>query len=291
MIQAVPAGWGLAAAVNQALLYGAALLAMGTALFGLWVRTPPAAQGLSRRIGRHAAAAAGLFYILAVGLVGADLLGSSLLDPRAWAFGLQTTLKDSAGFGIAAMALLLTGFVRPGRYRRLLALAGSALAVASFLVTGHPVVAAPRWVAAPAYALHLLGAAFWIGALAPLSRSVKVLAPAEAWDVVGAFSIRGVTAVGAIVASGVVLGILHLGSWNALTGTPYGVRLLAKVALALLLIGLAAYNKIVLTPALARGVPQAGPRLRFSIAAEFVLLALILAAAVALSLAPPPAEG
>ena len=56
-----------------------------------------------------------------------------------------------------------------------------------------------------------------------------------------------------------------------------------------LVIALAVYNKIVLTPALAEGNVPASRHLRTSIAAEFVLLILIVGAAVVLSLAPPPA--
>lgn len=284
----MPAGWMLAAAVNQWLLYGAALLAMGSALFGLWVRVPPTALDLLRIVGRCAGAVAAVCYVLAVGLIGASLLDGSPSDPRAWEFGFSTTLKDSAGFGVPAMMILLVGFARPVPRQRIIVPAGVALCVVSFLVTGHPVVAAPRWLSAPAYALHILGAAFWLGALAPLARSLSVLMPRDAWSVVAAFSGRAFYAVGAIVLSGLILGAQHLGSWGALMASGYGLRLIAKGGLAALVIALASYNKIVLTPALARGHAAAAGRLRASIAAEFALLLLILGAAVALSLAPPP---
>lgn len=284
----MPTGWALAAAINQTLLYGAAFLAMGSALFGLWVRSPPAAQGLTRVIGRRACGMAAACYVLAIGLVGASLMDSGLVDPRAWGFGLRTTLYDSAVFGVPAMLILLFGFVRPGRRQRLVVMVGVTLGAASFLVTGHAVVAAPRWLSAPAYTLHILGVAFWIGALAPLARSLRVLTPDQAWPVVAGFSARAVYAVGAIVASGLIMAVLHAGSWPALAHSDYGLRLAVKVALAGVLIAMAGYNKIVLTPVLAAGDAAAARRLRFSIAAEFAMLVLILAAAVALSLAPPP---
>lgn len=284
-------GWALAAAVNQWLLYGAALMAMGSAVFGLVVRTPPAAQSLIRILGRCAAVLAAACYVLAIGLIGASLLDGSPFNVRAWEYGVSTTLKDSAGFGVPAMVILLLGFARPVSRQRIIVPAGAGLCVLSFLVTGHPVVAEPRWLSAPAYALHILGAAFWLGALAPLARSLRVSAPQDAWSLVAAFSARALYAVGAIVASGVILGALHLASWGALTASDYGLRLIAKAALAALVIGLAGYNKIVLTPALARGDVQSARRLRMSIAVEFVLLILILGAAVVLSLAPPPSEG
>ncbi len=289
----MPTGWALAAAINQGLLTGAAFLAMGSALFGLWVRSPPAAQGLIRAVGRRASVLATVSYLAALGLVGASLMDAGLFDPRTWAFGLRTTLSDSAAFGAPAMLILLFGFLRPDliasrRRQRLMILIGVTLGVASFLVTGHAVVAAPRWISAPAYTLHILGVAFWLGALAPLARTLKVLPPAEAWRVVAQFSAVAIYAVGAIVASGLVMTALHMGSWDALVGSDYGLRLFAKVVLAALLIAMAGYNKVVLTPALAAGDAAASRRLRLSIAAEFALLILILGAAVALSLAPPP---
>ena len=290
MEDAFPTGWGLAAAINQWLLYSAALFAAGSALFVLWVPVPPAAKALTRGIGRRASGIAAICYILAIGLVGADLLGvpGGIFDPRSWAFGTRTTLVSSAGFGVTAMGFLLWSFIRPGKLQRLLVLAGSALMAASFLVTGHPAATAPRWIGGPAYALHLLGAAFWLGALAPLRCAISILPPDEAWATVAAFSRRAVTAVAAIATSGVVLGAVHLGSPAALTASSYGQRLLIKVALAAVVIAIAAYNNVVLTPALERGVPDAKPRLRLSIAAELILLVLILGAAVTLTLVPLP---
>ena len=291
MLDSLPSGWGLAAALNQWLLYGAALFAMGSALSSLWLPLPPAAKGLAGVVGRRASVLAVVFYALAVGLVGADMLGASngLLNPRSWELGMRTTLSSSAAFGVPAMGVLFWGFVRPGKRRRLFFLAGIALTVASFLVTGHPAVTAPRWLVVPAYALHILGAAFWLGALAPLVCAVTVLRPAEAWTVIAAFSRRAVYAVGAIVVSGVVLGAIHLGTAAALTASDYGQRLLIKGALAAVVIAIAAYNKIVLTPALARGEVASQSRLRLCIGLEIGLLVLILGAAVSLTLVPPPA--
>ena len=61
----MPTGWALAATINQGLLTGAAFLAMGSALFALWVPTPPAAQALIRVVGRRASALAVVFYLAA----------------------------------------------------------------------------------------------------------------------------------------------------------------------------------------------------------------------------------
>src|SRR5205823_4919182 len=57
---------------------------------------------------------------------------------------------------------------------------------------------------------------------------------------------------------------------------PYGLLLGAKLMLFAALMGLAALNRLRLTPALARGEPGALPRLRGSLAAEYVLICAVL---------------
>lgn len=290
MPEALPAGWALAAALNQWLLACAVLFAAGSALFSMWVPMPPAVAARAAVVGRAAALVAVAAFVLAIGLIGAEVFDDALgiFTPRAWTFGARTTLSTSAVFGVAGMALLLFGSAARGRRQRLAALAGAALAVGSFLVTGHPAIAVPRWLTTPAYGAHLLGAAFWMGALAPLAHALRTLSSAEATRVVAAFSRRAVYAVGAIVASGIVLSAVHLGSFGALTESGYGRRLIVKLLLAAAVIALAAYNKSVLTPVLQRD-PAAPRRLRLVIAAEMVVLIVIVGAAVALSLVPPPA--
>src|SRR4029077_14399767 len=64
---------------------------------------------------------------------------------------------------------------------------------------------------------------------------------------------------------------------------PYGLLLGAKLMLFAALMGLAALNKLRLSPALARGEPAALPRLRRSLAAEYVLICAVLSVTAALT--------
>ena len=67
-----------------------------------------------------------------------------------------------------------------------------------------------------------------------------------------------------------------LGGFSPLLASAYGLTLVAKVALVTGMLGLAAYHRFRLTPALATGAPGAGRRLARSIQVEAALAFLVL---------------
>jgi copper transport protein len=71
-------------------------------------------------------------------------------------------------------------------------------------------------------------------------------------------------------------------------GNAYGEGLIRKLVLVVLILSLAAYNKLVLTPALEKGDATGAARIRRTIRIEFVVYVLILGAAMALTLTTPP---
>jgi putative copper export protein len=73
-----------------------------------------------------------------------------------------------------------------------------------------------------------------------------------------------------------------------LISTTYGIRLIVKLGLFGTLLALAAYNKQFLTPRILNGSREAGPQLCNVIRTEFLLIVLVLAAAVSLTLTEPP---
>jgi putative copper export protein len=78
-----------------------------------------------------------------------------------------------------------------------------------------------------------------------------------------------------ILLAGIVMAVLLLPNVSALS-EPYGELLIAKVVGFAVLMGLAAANKWRLGPALAHG-PVSGLWFRRSVAAEYVLIAAVLA--------------
>ncbi|MHB1207906.1 MAG: copper resistance D family protein [Rhodospirillaceae bacterium] len=277
--------WTLAVAANRWALYAFVLVAAGSALFLLLMRLPEPVAAAARRLGTVSAIIGIICYGLAVALGGAEMITGGvdiLFAPDTWAMGFDSTLGQSALAGGVAMILLVAGFRRG--HPRALGI-GAALAVGSFLMTGHAATAAPVWLMSTMVAAHLACAAFWIGALYPLSRAIRLPA-ADAGGLMTQFSRLAVWSVALLAASGAVISWVQLGHVSAIFTTPYGGRLAVKLALFAVLIALAAYNKLALTPRLTAGAPA--PRLRGIIGFEYVLYIFILGAAASLSVTEPP---
>ncbi len=280
--------WTLFAALNRWALYSFMLLGAGSGLFILLTPVPARVADAANTLGRIAALVAALCFVGAIGFGGAEIMTGSietLLAVSTWQMGAGTSIGTSAAIGATAMLLLWCGL----QWRiMLLIAAGAAGGLLSFLVTGHAATASPVWLTAPAVAVHLLGAAYWIGALYPLYRSATDLEPPVAGAVLIAFSNRAMWLVSGIVASGVVISWVQLTTLNALWTTSYGDRLSVKILLFGAVLGLAAYNKLLLTPGIAAGAKDAALRLTRIIRVEFLLILLILGAAVSLTLTEPP---
>ena len=279
-------GWTYVVALNRLLLYASMLLAAGSALLILLMNLPTAAQG------RLAAVLAALAYVLAMGLGGAEMVmggAGALFSVDAWAQAARSTLLPSVVIGVPGVAILWYAF-RPNAASRstALLLAGAALAIGGFLVTGHAATAPPVWLMAVMVAVHLACVAFWFGALRPLWLTTRTASIQEAGAVMSAFSQRAVWSVSALFVSGAVITWVQVETPANMIGTDYGLRLSLKLILFLLLLGLATLNKIRLTPKLAAGDATAAASLRRSITIEYGLVVLILIAAVSLTLPSPP---
>jgi copper resistance protein D len=106
---------------------------------------------------------------------------------------------------------------------------------------------------------HLMAAALWPGGLLPLLivllqqyRAVDQSGKRFAADVVQRFSAVSLVVVGLLVATGLLNTYFIVGSPGALFTTDYGRLLLLKIALFILMLGLGAWNLLVLKPRLSR---------------------------------------
>jgi copper transport protein len=227
---------------------------------------------------------------LSVGLGGAEMLmggAGALFSLDTWRQGLGSTLLPSALIGIPGVLVLLASYRRPAASTPML-LAGAALAIGSFLVTGHAATAPPVWLMALTVGVHLVCAAFWFAALRPLWLSTRLGSLTESGAIMRSFSQRAVWTVGALFASGLVISYVQVETVNNLIASDYGLRLLGKIALFLSVLGIAAINKSRLTPQLEAGEVQAAESMRRSIRFEYGLMVGILVAAVSLTLPSPP---
>jgi copper transport protein len=236
---------------------------------------------------------------LVVGLVGAvgslGLQGIDLLDlpldrlaaSAPWNSAFATSLGPSLLIAVAAMSTALaaqqSASIRIARMLSAVALAGVGLALA---VTGHAATAPPQWLMRPALFLHGIAVAYWIGALAPLAtlarRGADRLVPT-----LHRFSNLAIPVVALLVLTGVVLAVVQLESLHALTTTNYGLLLLVKTSLVIVLLGLSALNRFHFTPQLGSD-PAETRQLARSILAECVIALGILAVVAGWRFTPPP---
>ena len=114
--------------------------------------------------------------------------------------------------------------------------------------------------------LHLIAAAAWVGGLLPLAFMLAATDQASSLAVARAVSLRfsayGIVAVGALFFTGAINTWYLAGSIRALTETDYGHLLLIKIALFLVMLGLATVNRLWLTPALAATPAKGGRAMR-----------------------------
>jgi copper transport protein len=259
---------------------------IGGAFFCAWIARAGEGEGVIA-----AALAIGLFSAAAsLGLQGLDLRNLPLGDivtTAPWQAATATSLFPSLLIAIVAM---MTGLAAQRSKSAGIAVMLSAIAIAgvglSLAASGHASTAPPSWLTRPMVFLHGVGVAFWVGALVPLV--------AMAWKaeqgllaVLHRFSRAAVVVVGLLVLTGLGLAIIQLGSFRAMVETRYGLILSIKLTLVMLLLGLAAFNRFRLTPALAADPGNARPLLR-SMLAECVVAVAIFALVAGWRFTPPP---
>lgn len=165
-------------------------------------------------------------------------------------------------------------------------LAGAALAVQPLL--GHPGAmggnAGTQLIVSEA--LHMLAAGAWLGGLLPLYLAVGRLSHEAAATTCHSFTPIGLASVLLLAGTAVLQVAMLMGGLPGLLGTRYGHVALVKLGVFVVLLLLAAANRFVLTDRL---TATAGARqlMRFSIAAEMVLGALVVVTAAYLASLTP----
>lgn len=219
---------------------------------------------------------------------------AAMLGRTAWGWG---WLLQLAGALLAA-----TGFARArrpgGAGGWALAAVGALLAAVTPALSGHA-VASPRWpaLAVTSDALHVIGAAGWLGALAILLfAGIPAAArleegrrgPAVA-ALVNAFSPTALAFAALVGLTGLFAGWLHLGSVSALWESAYGRTLLLKLGALAAVAVTGAYNWLRVRPAL--GDETGTARIRRSAGVEVAVAVVVLAITAVLVATSPPAAG
>jgi copper resistance protein D len=235
--------------------------------------------------------------VLSMLAAGAQILvtaGSMSGDAAGMVNGPLVHMVWQAGQGrvvaIRAIGLLLAVLGSLSDRPSPLAFVGAAMAATSFAWVGHAHSLEPHVLPILLLSLHLLGVAFWLGALAPLlivSRNSDVSRVAAT---AARFGASAVFVVGGLIAAGLCLLWMLVSDFTAWWGSPYGRYVTVKLALVACLLCSAAFNKLHLTRRMLANDTQAVRRLCTTIRLEMILGAVILAVtATFTSVAGPPA--
>ena len=232
------------------------------------------------RLVSHGATLSGSAASLSIGDLG-DLLTSSTFG-RGWL--LQV---------VAVIALLLV--LRSTKSVRWRVLAGIAVALAiSAPLLGHPAgVTDVPIIAVGLDAVHVLAAGGWAGAILVTSIAVLpevVRAPADhrlllARSILRAFSPLALACAAVLVLTGAASAWLQLRDLGLLFGSAYGLALVRKVVMVLMIAALGAYHWRVAQPSL--NTERSITRLRQSLALDVMLVLLVLILTAILTGTPP----
>ncbi len=289
--------WILWAALAAALASGTTWLVLLSAEIGDVPVAEALSQGLPWTVLTQTTFGEAWMLRMAIAAGGALLL---LAREGANAVRLRGRAREGAQYGPAPLAQ--AGTARATRILDVACMMLAAAFTAGVAWTGH--AAAMDGIDGAVHlasdALHLVAAGAWLGALLPLAlllaaadRAGDAGSAAVARETTRRFSILGMTAVGAILATGVVNTWEILGTAAFSVSTAYNRLLLAKIGLFMAMVAVAAYNRQRLTPRLS-SPSDPGPAMRqlqWNSLAETGLGLLILAIVAVLGRMTPHVHG
>jgi copper resistance protein D len=235
---------------------------------------------------RWAALALAVSELITVALSSASLLGDSDLHFR----DLVNSRFFEAGLSAALLAALLWACAR-------LKTRGTAMVPLSLLLLVATVSGSHaasrldhRLLLASATAAHHLGTAAWIGAmpflLVSLGRAHNVQ---QARAMAKRYSTMALWSVAVLVLAGICMAWFYIGTWQGLYGTSYGILLLAKIYLLLLMLAMGTGNWMVVRRLDTDPQPLLA-RLRRFAEVEVGLGFTVILAAASMSAQPPAAD-
>jgi copper transport protein len=228
------------------------LLAAGLALFVVLVLPRTWAGGevraRLRRLTTYAAGAAAIGAVLQVPIAAVYGQGLELTDVvSAFDVGLVANELLSAACVLVGLALVVRTLTdsAPGTTAGRVIGAGALLALAAPSLVGHTRAFSPSPVLVFYDVLHVAAGAIWLGGLVGLVLSMRALSGREvlAAQTLARFSTIAGGALLVVAGAGAFLTWRILGSWAGFVETTYGLLLLTKIAIALLVAAMGGWNR------------------------------------------------
>ena len=202
-------------------------------------------------------------------------------DPAMRWMAVETPLGQAAIVRLVGTIGVLIGFVwRP------LAIAGALVVIVSYLIEGHTVSSEDRSLLAVLLFVHLVVAHWWLGALIPLRKLLSGIDESACARAIEDFGRKAIFAVGLLVAAGATI-LVQLTNWKLDPTSAYQQGFALKLGVFAAILGLAATNKLLLTPLLVSNPDVGRTKLSRSIGVETFVAALILLATAAATSFPP----
>jgi copper transport protein len=276
--------WALRLAIYLGLFVGA-----GGAFHRTFVAAPQALAVTAQRAMSATLIVGTVAAMLSIGAQGLDALARPLTDIFAsdvWAAGLATSYRYTAEIATWTMiaALFSTQASHP-LFAKLFAAAALAGTGAALAVSGHAGNAEPHWLTRSAVFVHAAGVAVWAGALIPLMTRLRT--PDAAMPELRRFGWTIPPILGAMLVAGVVLALIQVERIDALWTTAYGIVLSCKLAAVAIVLALAVWNRLWLTPKLERG-EEVEKKFAASIRAEIAIIVVVLGLVALWRFTPPP---
>jgi putative copper export protein len=286
--------WDAALIAVKTISYAATLGAAGAALF-LGYSGALIAGGDGLRIRRAvlgfatlAVFAGALQIMVSAGSLSGDAAG--MLDGSLIHMVWDTGANRSNSLRAAGLLLVALGVLSDRAAWS--AYVGAVMAATSFAWTGHARSLNPDVLPMLLLGVHLLGVAFWMGALLPLLTVSRSGDRPRTAATVARFGRVGLFVVGGLMAAGLCVLSMLLGGVTELWSSTYGRCITLKLGLVVCILCMAAFNKLRLTPRLLAGDAAAERILRASIRIELSLGGLILAVTATLTtVVGPPTLG
>lgn len=279
--------WAWLTFFNKTLLYGSTAAVVGghfsLALYNNHGEPRTSSYSYLRLSSGIGVLAAVTFFFIQVGSF-AEAGFSGLFDLTLVKILLHSTVGYSSvlqASGFLLLALLGIGFKKAGPtlVYWVIATIAMSMIIGAYLLVGHLVnyAIAIRLI----LGLHLVAISLWIGSLYPLLNIALHGEPHRTQLIMQRFGNLATIFVGVLIVCGIALAYLLVGSWANLVNSNYGRALLLKLACVVILLGLAAANKLQWVPHLLKsGVSR---RLAQSITVEIIVAAAIITATAAMT--------
>jgi len=187
--------------------------------------------------------------------------------------GMQTPIGQAAAMRlVAAFVVVMVGWRSTA-----VGLPAALVVIGSFLLEGHTVSSGARIALAILLFVHLTAVHWWLGALCPLMALTRRAEPKTLSVEIEAFGARAIWVVTGLLGAGALLLLIITGA-QLNVDSAYQQRFLVKLILVTVLLSIAAWNKLRLTPLLRRDPRTGAARLRASIRLEIAVALAILAA-------------